>query len=225
MKIYLPAIASLALFPQPTQAWSFGPRYYGIDVWTPRMLQKQQQDLWQKQQSMLQNAFTHTSPRYEITDSDEKLQISVDVPGVKPEDIHVNFEQDGSILSIRGSRAMSSTDKSRSFKSQFSQSFLVDPTVDVEKFTVNLENGVLIILAPKDLKRIEEKIRNIPVMVGTKEEVAVHSNDENETEEKRSKTPTVLEVKTLETCAESRGKTAETAEVEEVKKEEHEMAH
>ncbi|KAL7566010.1 hypothetical protein ACA910_011030 [Epithemia clementina (nom. ined.)] len=189
MKIYLPAIASLVLFPQPTQAWSFGPRYYGIDVWIPRMLQKQQQDLWQKQ-SMLQNAFTHTSPRYEITDSDEKLQISVDIPGVKPEDIHVNFEQDGSVLSIRGSRAMSSADKSRSFKSQFSQSFSVDPTVDVEKFTANLENGVLIISAPKDLKRIEEKIRNIPVVVAAEEDTVVGTtNDDQTSQEEHSVTP------------------------------------
>ena len=178
MKIFLPAIASLAFGPQVTAAWSCGPRYYGLDVWSPRVLQKQHA-LLQKQQSLLQKAFTHTSPRYEITDTDEKFQLSIDVPGVKPEDIQVNFEDDGSMLSIRGSRAVTSSDESSSFRSKFSQSFSIDPSVDVKNFSASLKNGVLVISAPKDLKKIEDNIRNIPITEAPDEDVApVEMKDE-----------------------------------------------
>ena len=89
----------------------------------------------------------------------------VDVPGVKPEDIHVTFENVGSVLSIRGSR--SSADSSRSLTSQFSQRFSVDSSVDMEKLTASLANGVLAITAPKDLKQMEENIRKIPGTVAS----------------------------------------------------------
>ncbi|KAL7556478.1 hypothetical protein ACA910_006187 [Epithemia clementina (nom. ined.)] len=184
MKFYFPVVASLTLIPQATQAWSCGsPRsYYGglEDVWNPtRMMQKQQmQQVWLKQQSLLQKAFATSSqtffPPYEITKKDSEVQISLDVPGIKSEDIHVNLEEDGSVLSIRGSRTTNKAegfnDEARSFQSKFSQSFYVDPTVDVQKVTANLQNGVLVISAPY-LKSVKgENVRSIPVTVASSED-------------------------------------------------------
>lgn len=100
-----------------------------------------------------------TSPRYEITDSDNKFQLAVDVPGVKIENIDVSLE-DG-VLTVSGHRE--ATDPNYSFKSRFSQSFSLDPAVDVDKFTADLKNGVLTVAAPKDLKKIEANIRKIPI--------------------------------------------------------------
>lgn len=101
------------------------------------------------------------SPRYEITDDEHKFQIAVDVPGVKMEDVNVSVEEAGSILTIAGHRE--STSDTYSFKSQFSQSFSLDPAVDSDKFTANLKDGVLIVSAPKDMKRIEQNVRKIPI--------------------------------------------------------------
>jgi hypothetical protein len=49
----------------------------------------------------------------------------------------------------------------------------LDPTIDTEKFTADLQNGVLTVTAPKDVKRIEETIKRIPVNVVEAEEVKV----------------------------------------------------
>lgn len=141
----------------------------------------------QRSLSLFEKAFTHTSPRYEITDTGDKFQVSVDVPGVKSEDIHVNYEMNHSVLSIRGSRAKTSEDESSSYSSQFSLSFSVDPTVDVAKFTANLHNGVLVLSAPKDLKRIEENIRQIPVVVAADAESPIEITDTAAEGEAKSK--------------------------------------
>ena len=100
-----------------------------------------------------------SSPRYEIIDKEEKFQLSVDVPGVKMEDIDVSLE-DG-VLSINGHRE--SLDPNYSFSSKFSQSFSLDPAVELDKFTASLTNGVLVVTAPKDMKKIEANIRKIPI--------------------------------------------------------------
>merc|ERR1712137_521591 len=75
------------------------------------------------------------SPRYELVDNEDKFQLSVDVPGVKMEDIDVSLE-DG-YLTVTGQR-LSSNDNSR-FATKFSQSFSLDPAVDVDQLTANLE--------------------------------------------------------------------------------------
>merc|ERR1712232_1453098 len=66
------------------------------------------------------------------------------------------------LLTVQGQRmAASETSK---FSSKFSKTFSLDQTVDVEKFTASLTNGVLTVSAPKDLAKLEENIRRIPVM-------------------------------------------------------------
>jgi hypothetical protein len=39
----------------------------------------------------------------------------------------------------------------------------LDPAVDSDRFTANLKDGVLIVSAPKDMKRIEQNVRKIPI--------------------------------------------------------------
>jgi HSP20 family protein len=156
MKLFLPIIATIALSAQASQAWSLVPRLYDLDFYTPTAIMRKQQDLFQ-------NAFTHISPRYEIKDTEEKFQVSIDVPGVKMEDLQVSLENDGSILSISGHR--SESNENRNFESRFSQRFSIEPVVDIDKFSANLKNGVLTISAPKDLKRVEQDVRKIPVML------------------------------------------------------------
>merc|ERR1712164_224460 len=64
-------------------------------------------------------------------------------------------------LTVTGERVAES-DSSR-FASKFSQSFYLDPTVDVDNFTATLKNGVLVVSAPKDLAKLEENVRRIPI--------------------------------------------------------------
>ena len=120
------------------------------------------------------------SPRYQIVDNEEKFQVSLDVPGVKAEDIKISLEEDGKFLTLSGSREMSK--EGYSFSSKFSQSFFLDPTIDNEKFTASLQSGVLTVSAPKDVKKIEEAIKQIPI-TEIKDETAPNINEDSPKEE------------------------------------------
>ena len=157
MKYFVPVIAALSAAPSAIEAWSLGPSYFT----SPLLLQSPTMIL-RRQQALMDRVMQQTpwsSPRYEIIDNEEKFQLSVDVPGVKMEDIDVSLE-DG-VLSISGHRE--SLDPNYSFSSKFSQSFSLDPAVELDKFTASLTNGVLVVTAPKDMKKIEANIRKIPI--------------------------------------------------------------
>lgn len=146
-------------------AWSCGPGFGRYGVLMPPNLMMDTvtapEQIRRRQQEFMNRAFTRTSPRYEILDTDEEIKISIDVPGVKSEDINVTLDDDGKVLSVSGRREK--VGESGSYTSKFLQSFSLDTTVDIEKFSANLKDGVLVVTAPKDLKRIENNIRKIPV--------------------------------------------------------------
>jgi HSP20 family protein len=102
-----------------------------------------------------------SSPRYELTNTAEKFEIAVDVPGVNPSDINVSLENDGQVLTLSGKRETKK--EGFQYSRHFSQSFALDRTVDAEKLTANLNNGVLIVSAPKDASRLENAVKKIPI--------------------------------------------------------------
>merc|ERR1719222_272 len=59
-------------------------------------------------------------------------------------------------------------------------------TVDVDSFTATLKNGVLVVSAPKDLSKLEENVRKIPItpledIVGeSKKQTDTSAGDEKE---------------------------------------------
>merc|ERR1712232_1010590 len=111
--------------------------------------------------------------RYELVDNNEKFELTVDVPGVKEEDIDIKLEEN--LLTVQGQRTASSD--SSQFTSKFSKTFSLDQTVDVDKFTASLKNGVLTVAAPKDLEKLEENVRRIPVLAA----VDAPASEEGET--------------------------------------------
>mmetsp|Transcript_55634 Transcript_55634/g.134859 ORF Transcript_55634/g.134859 Transcript_55634/m.134859 type:complete len:282 (+) Transcript_55634:317-1162(+) len=109
--------------------------------------------------------------RYELVDDDEKFQLSVDVPGVEMKDLDVSVDEENGFLTVAGQRTVSSkndeTGASSKYSSKFSQTFALDDAVDLDQFSADLKNGVLVVTAPKDLKRLEETIddrmKRIPI--------------------------------------------------------------
>lgn len=167
MKFTAPILAAIVAAPVMADAWMLGrsplttllsPTLLDPPMIGPRFrtLRRPEPGDW---------GITQVSPRYEITNNDEVLKIAIDAPGLKPEDINVSIDDDNQVISISGHRESSS--ENYQFKSRFSQSFYLDPAVDVEKFSATLNNGVLIVSAPKDMKRLEAGVRNIPVMQGS----------------------------------------------------------
>merc|ERR1712232_611146 len=155
-------LIALSAFPAAASSWSMGP-YYSV---TPslRLVETTSpvDTVLRKQRIIAQRMFdkqvTFSSNRYELVDNDEKFQLTVDVPGIKEEDIDIKLD-DGQ-LTVKGQR-IAESDSSR-FSSRFAQSFYLDPTVDVDNFTATLKNGVLVVSAPKDLGKLEENVRRIP---------------------------------------------------------------
>merc|ERR1712224_811312 len=90
--------------------------------------------------------------------------------GVDEKDIEIDLkeEQGQTLLTVRGrmaSTSESSSESSARVMSKFSKTFSLDETVDVDKLTAALKNGVLTVSAPKDPEKREQNIRLIPVQV------------------------------------------------------------
>jgi len=181
MKLSIPSTLAFAtLLAVPTaSAWSCGPGGgcgYGVVVRpglaldtfaaaSPRQMRRRQRELWNRQQELFDRA-TNARPRsvrYQIIDNENEFKVSIDVPGVKPQDIDVGIEDNGKVLSVSGQREKEG--ESGTYTVTFSESFAVDDeTVDIEKFSANLKNGVLVVTAPKILERIQDTIRKIPII-------------------------------------------------------------
>lgn len=80
-------------------------------------------------------------PHWEVSESEEHYLMSVDLPGVKKEDIKIEMNQD--VLSISGER------KYESGVRAFNQKFSLPNTVDANKIEARHEDGVLNLYIPK----------------------------------------------------------------------------
>ena len=145
----------------------------------------------QQQQEDMNRAFKHISPRYEITDTDDKFQLVIDVPEeIEASDITVSLEDENRVLSIKAEHEVNNEDGDKSkteyhYKTSFLQSFTLDPAILVDEITANFKGKILTISAPKDLKKLNESSVKIPV---------VH--------EEKEKTPKTEEVKATKNPAE-----------------------
>merc|ERR1712124_139620 len=153
---------ALAAMPMASSSWNIGPSYYSTPL-SVRLVETSPVDRVLKRQRIIAqrmfDATSYSTNRYQLVDNEEKFQLTVDVPGIQEGDIDIKLD-DGQ-LTVQGKR-VSASDSSR-FTSQFSQSFYLDPTVDVDNFKATLKNGVLVVSAPKDLAKLEENIRRIPI--------------------------------------------------------------
>lgn len=172
MKFTIPTLTAAAIMAtSPTHAWVCGPGgFYGAvtpyATVTPSQILRQKEMIRRRQREIFKsrvNEFKDSHPRYEIVDNEEKYQVALDVPGVLMQDIDITVEDDGAVLKIAGMRK-ALEESTSTFVSKFSQRFSLDPTVvDVDKFSATLQNGVLIVTAPKELQRIQETMRKIPI--------------------------------------------------------------
>jgi HSP20 family protein len=167
MKLLLPVLATL---PIATLSWNVIPCYDSL--FGPSLMDEALMSPSQMLRSM-ESSFSRTSPHYEITDNEQEMKIVLDVPGVDASNIDVSIDNSHNVLSVSGHRERSENGSSYTYR--FSQSFSLDPSVELDKFTANLKNGVLVVTAPKDLKRIEASIRKIPITASNEEPKLLHS--------------------------------------------------
>ena len=102
-----------------------------------------------------------SSPGYEISESDGKYQIHVDVPGVKAADMDISVNE--GVLKITGGRK---TEKDGVVsESKFEKRFTVGDNIEIDKLSANLENGVLTLTAPKK-EKTEKPVHKIAITEG-----------------------------------------------------------
>lgn len=117
-----------------------------------------------------QNALTKYEPTVNIAETDGAYEFSVDVPGIKPEEVKVEFH-DGA-LTISGERKEEKEEKGKTFHrvettfGSFQRTFALPGVVDDAKITAVAANGVLKVTLPKSQK-VKPKL--IQVTGGAKE--------------------------------------------------------
>jgi HSP20 family molecular chaperone IbpA len=106
-------------------------------------------------------------PPHQILTNDKAVQIALEVPGFKLDDIKVTFDTKAKVLSVEGQHASSDKEDETSeqnFRRSFAHQFaLHESFLDNERMTANLKNGLLIITIPKDLESVKRNTRIIPV--------------------------------------------------------------
>jgi HSP20 family protein len=106
------------------------------------------------------------APRVNITESDDVIKMTFEVPGVDKEDIKVSVKND--MLTVSGERKAEVHDENESVvrteitTGSFSRSFTLPDTVDPEKIEADYHNGMLVV---KMTKREEVKPRDIEIKV------------------------------------------------------------
>ncbi|HID78386.1 MAG TPA: Hsp20/alpha crystallin family protein [Planctomycetaceae bacterium] len=91
------------------------------------------------------------SPRFDIAETDEELVLYGDLPGVAPEDLDIRFEDRE--LTIHGKVRPRHDDVDFLYAEygigDFYRSFTIGESIDAQKISAELKNGVLTLHLPK----------------------------------------------------------------------------
>src|SRR5262249_26567244 len=90
------------------------------------------------------------TPRVDIIETEDELQLFVDLPGVLPEDVDVRFENGE--LTLRGRRTPRTMGRPWLWEYEaggFHRAFRVAENIAADKIAADLKNGVMIIHLPK----------------------------------------------------------------------------
>lgn len=88
----------------------------------------------------------------DVVEHDDRAEVSLDVPGVKPEQITVQAE--GRTLAVK---------VEREGRGSFARQYTIGPKYDIAQVQARLDLGVLTLTLPK---AAEAQPRQVPIMVG-----------------------------------------------------------
>jgi HSP20 family protein len=104
------------------------------------------------------------TPNVDIREDQNHITISMDVPGVRPEDVKISLENQ--VLTIAGEKQTAQQEKDERWHrwerqyGRFERTFTLPSTVDAERIEATNDNGVLTVRLPKSEKA---RPREIPV--------------------------------------------------------------
>lgn len=130
-------------------------------------------------------------PAMDIHQTDTEVQVTAELPGVKEDDIDIVIE-DG-ILSLRGEKKSSRTDKDGGYRERnygsFERHISLPNNVDEENCSADFSDGILTITLPKS----EEKQRGRRISLGSntsREKNSELTDDRQKTNEKKAEKKT-----------------------------------
>jgi HSP20 family protein len=112
------------------------------------------------------SSLSRWTPSVDIYEGKEEIVLAAELPGLRREDVRVDVED--RMLTISGERKLENQDQQDAYTriervyGQFSRSFNLPSTVDVDRISAQMEDGVLKVHMPK---REESKPRQIEVQV------------------------------------------------------------
>jgi HSP20 family protein len=104
------------------------------------------------------------SPAIDVTEDKEKIVLTADVPGLAQKDLDLQIEKD--VLTLKGARTIDRAGERKEdvfhryerVSGQFVRSFTLPPTVDADRVTAQLKDGVLTLVLPKKPEAQPKKI-------------------------------------------------------------------
>jgi HSP20 family protein len=121
---------------------------------------------WEKEMEKLIGSFSHSektfAPAFEIIEEERSYLISIDVPGLKKEDLDIEVKDNH--LHISGERKLElESEKQKVIRSEkrygkFSKVFTIPQNVKPDAIAASFENGVLFLVLPKEEKSQTKKI-------------------------------------------------------------------
>lgn len=112
------------------------------------------------------SAPSFVTPSVEVSETDEELRISAELPGLTEKDVEVSVDND--ILLIRGEKKQEREEKKRSYHlverayGRFEREIPLPAGLDLEKVEAKFKNGVLTVVLPKTLEARSQR-RVVPV--------------------------------------------------------------
>ncbi len=113
---------------------------------------------------------TEWSPRCDVTEREDAIVVQAELPGVAPGDMEVTVEE--GVLTIRGEKRSErrEEEKGRTYSERFFGSFerriAIPQTVDAERISASLKDGVLEVVLPKREPEPKAPARKIEIRAG-----------------------------------------------------------
>lgn len=101
-------------------------------------------------------------PSVDISESEKQFMVSVELPGVKKEDINVNIEK--SNLTISGERKLNIQEEGKNFHrveakyGKFSRTFYLPDSINEDSIKAKYEDGILTISIDKSEEKLKKQI-------------------------------------------------------------------
>jgi HSP20 family protein len=103
------------------------------------------------------------TPRVNLAETDKAYEVTAEIPGLKPEDIHVELERD--MLTISGERKEEEEEKGKTFHrverryGTFRRAMTLPDAAVAEKVNAEYKDGVLKVVVPKAKEARPTKVK------------------------------------------------------------------